>query len=196
VTDKTGPTGRPLRADARRNRDLVLATAREMLSARGLSVSLDEIARHAGVGVGTVYRHFSTRNALFEAVILGRIEGFVERAKALADDGNPGKAFVDYFTHLVNQVSLNQALCDSLEGDAGMGFAAPESVQREFLQAFDTLLGRAQEVGKVRSGLDIGDVLDLAIGCATAERRARHRDASNRLLAVVLDGLCADESRR
>lgn len=189
MVDTVGPTGRPLRADARRNHDLVLATAREMLSASGLSVSFDEIARRAGVGVGTVYRHFPTRHALFEAVILGRIEQFVKRAETLADDTQPGEAFLDYFTHVVDQVSLNQALCDALEASTGADFAAPAHVQREFLQAFDTLLRRAQEAKQVRSDLDIADVLDLAIGCATAERQARHRDAPNRMVAVVLDGL-------
>jgi AcrR family transcriptional regulator len=189
VVDKSGPTGRPLRADARRNRDLVLVTAREMLSAGGLSVSFDEIARRAGVGVGTVYRHFPTREVLFEAVILGRIEEFVRRAQTLADDTEPTEAFLDFFSHVVGELSVNQALCEALEASTGVGFAAPENVRREFLQAFDTLFRRAQDAGKLRSDLSVADVLDLVAGSATAERRARHRDAPNRLVAVVLDGL-------
>ena len=82
VGDTAGQVAKPLRADARRNRDQLLAVAREMLAADGSSVSFDEIARRAGVGVGTVYRHFPTRSALFEAVIAVRVEQLTERARA------------------------------------------------------------------------------------------------------------------
>ncbi|SUA42684.1 DNA-binding transcriptional repressor AcrR [Nocardia africana] len=104
-----GQGAKPLRADARRNRDQVLAVAREMLSVDGSAASFDEIARRAGVGVGTVYRHFPTRAALFEAVVVGRVEQFTERARGLAGaDSAPEDAFFDYFTHLVGEVALNQ----------------------------------------------------------------------------------------
>lgn len=189
MTETARPTGRRLRADARRNRDLVLSTAREMLAVDGLSVSFDEIARRAGVGVGTVYRHFPNRESLFEAVILGRVEQFVERAQTLAHDTEPRAAFIEYFTHVVGQISLNQALCDALEADTGAGFVAPDHVQAEFRDAFDTLLRRAQLAHAVRPDVDVADVLDLIVACATAERRARQRNAPDRLVALVLDGL-------
>ncbi|MGW4772108.1 TetR/AcrR family transcriptional regulator [Nocardia sp. NPDC004278] len=195
MVDNAGPTAKPLRADARRNRELVLVTAQEMLSTDGMSVSFDEIARRAGVGVGTVYRHFPTRDALFEAVVLGRIEQFVELARtSMVADAEPGEVFLGYFAHVVGAVALNQALCDAMEPGAGAGFAVPEKVRTEFRDAFSTLLHRAQAAGEVRFDLDDADVLDLLIGAATAERLARLRGAENDLLAVILAGLRARKS--
>lgn len=177
-----------MRADARRNRDLVLATARDMLSAEGLSVSFDEIARRARVGVGTVYRHFPTREALYEAVLRGRLEQFVEQAQALvAADIDPGRTFLDFFTQLVGEVALNQALCETLE--TGAETVVPEEVRDRFRALFDTLLRRAQQAGAVRTDLDTADAMDLLVGAATAARRAHRRGAPNHLLTVVLAGL-------
>ena len=91
-----GGQSRPLRADARRNRNRVLEAARAAFGAEGSDVSLDEIARRAGVGPGTVYRHFATKEALFEAVVFDRIGELVEEARALLDDPDPGRAFTSF----------------------------------------------------------------------------------------------------
>jgi AcrR family transcriptional regulator len=188
--DDTGQVAKPRRADARRNRDQVLAVAREMLSADGSSVSFDEIARRAGVGVGTVYRHFPTRSALFEAVILGRIEKFTEQARmASAACVAPEETFRGYFAHLVDAAALNQALCEALDDGSGTAMAVPDQLWRDFMRSFETLLSQAKNAGAVRPDVDIADVLDLVIGAATAERRARLRSTPNQLIAVVLDGL-------
>ncbi|MEV5649619.1 TetR/AcrR family transcriptional regulator [Nocardia sp. NPDC052254] len=190
MSDNAGRIAKPLRADARRNRDQVLAIAREMLSADGSSVSFDEIARRAGVGVGTVYRHFPTRNALFEAVVVGRVEEFTARARTLSAAGTPPPdAFCDFFAHLVGEVALNQALCEALDGDDGTAIAIPVELRREFIHSFGTLLAQAKQAGEVRSDVDVADVLDLLIGTAAAERRARSRSAPEQLTGVVLDGL-------
>ncbi|WP_280363890.1 TetR/AcrR family transcriptional regulator [Nocardia wallacei] len=188
MVDQAAQASKPMRADARRNRDLVLATARDMLSAEGLSVSFDEIARRAGVGVGTVYRHFPTREALYEAVLRGRLEQFVEDAQGLAAaDADPGRTFLDYFTRLVGEVALNQALCETLE--TGTEAIVSEEVRDQFRAQFATLLRRAQHAGTVRSDLDTADAMDLLVGAATAERRAHRRGAPNHALTVVLAGL-------
>src|SRR5690349_10991534 len=107
---------KPLRADAARNRARVLETAYETFAAEGLSVPLDEIARRAGVGAGTVYRHFPTKEALFEAVILDRITRFVDVARDLAADGDPGEAFFGFLHRLVVGASASKALVDALAG--------------------------------------------------------------------------------
>src|SRR5580704_7958811 len=89
--EKTGvgflavPAKRPLRVDARQNRERVLDVAKAVFSAEGLDVPIDEIARRAGLGVGTLYRHFPTKGALFQAIVLGRMEHLVEEARALAE---------------------------------------------------------------------------------------------------------------
>ena len=84
---------RPLRADAARNRDKVLRAAREAFAELGYGVPLDEIAARAGVGPGTVYRHFPAKEALFEAVVTSRVEDLLSDARARADSGDPGGAF-------------------------------------------------------------------------------------------------------
>lgn len=193
--DNAGPIAKPLRADARRNRDQVLAVAREMLAVEGSSVSFDEIARRAGVGVGTVYRHFPTRSALFEAVILGRIEKFTEHARMLsAACTAPEEAFHGYFAHLVGEVALNQALCEALDDGSGTTTVVPDQLRRDFIRSFETLLAQAKKAGAVRPDVDIADVLDLLIGVGVAERRARLRSTPNQLIAVVLDGLRVQQS--
>ncbi|WP_194290004.1 TetR/AcrR family transcriptional regulator [Nocardia macrotermitis] len=185
---------RPLRADARRNRDQVLAVARDMLSVEGSAVSFDEIARRAGVGVGTVYRHFPTRNALFEAVVIGRVEEFTERARLRSEAATSGEVFCDYFAHLVGEIALNQALCEALDDSDDIAVAMPARLRDEFIRSFETLLVQAKRDGTIRDDVDLADVLDLLIGTATAERRARSRDSGSPLIAVVLDGLRATSS--
>lgn len=161
-----------------------------MLAADGLPVSFDAIAHRAGVGVGTVYRHFPTRTALFEAVILGRIEDFVEQARTLSTaDTPPGEAFRSYFVQLVTDIALNQALCQALDDDTGTAIALPDHLRQDFIHRFETLLSQAKRAGAVRPDVDIADVLDLLIGAATAERRARLRTSPSRSTTVVLDGL-------
>src|SRR3569833_4233648 len=98
-----------MRADARRNRAKVLAAAEEAFAADGLAVPRVDIARRAGVGAGTVYRHFPSKEALFQAVVLERIEQFAEEARALATAANPGDAFLDYFVRVIKQASLSRA---------------------------------------------------------------------------------------
>ena len=103
ITAVDGCQTRPLRADARRNRDRVLEAARAAFGAEGSDVSLDEIARRAGVGAGTVYRHFATKEALFEAVVFDRIGELVEEARALSDDPDPGRAFSSFVERLARE---------------------------------------------------------------------------------------------
>ena len=101
---------RPLRADARRNRDRVLEAALAAFGTEGSDVSLDEIARRAGVGAGTVYRHFPTKEALFEAVVFDRIGELVEEARALLDDPDPGRAFSSFAERLACEGALKRAI--------------------------------------------------------------------------------------
>jgi AcrR family transcriptional regulator len=188
--DTAGQVAKPLRADARRNRDQVLAVAREMLAVDGSSVSFDEVARRAGVGVGTVYRHFPTRNVLFEAVIADRVEKLTERARMLSAAGTaPDEAFRGYFADLVGEVTLNQALCEALDNGDGTAIVMPGQLRDDFVRSFETLLSESKKAGAVRAEVDIAGVLDLVVGVAAAERRARSRGVPNQLIAIVLDGL-------
>ncbi|WP_043627882.1 TetR/AcrR family transcriptional regulator [Nonomuraea candida] len=180
---------RPLRADARRNRERVLQIAQEALASDGLTISFDEIARRAGFGVGTVYRHFPTKEALFEAVLLGRIERFVADARALATAEDSGKAFFGWFARVVEQAAANQALCDMLDSGAGMALRPGSTLAGDFTAALARLLARAQRAGAVRADLSAEDVNDLLRACLAAERRARARGGAVRMADVICDGM-------
>ncbi len=173
-----------LRADARRNRARVLAAAEEAFAADGLAVPLDDIARLAGVGAGTVYRHFPSKEALFQAVVLERIEQFVEEARALATAEDPGEAFFDYLRRVIKQASLNRAICDALAESSGLAFKSEAG--DDFREAFAALLTRAQAVGAVREDIDGEDLRGLIVGCLAVER---YSPGSRHYLQVVVDGL-------
>src|ERR1700747_1883099 len=108
---------RPLRADAARNRARVLETAFETFAAEGLAVPIDEIARRAGVGAGTVYRHFPTKEDLFRAVVDSRIRHLIEEGHALLDDLGPGEALFAFLRSMVlDWGATDQGLVDALAG--------------------------------------------------------------------------------
>ncbi|MFI1157245.1 TetR/AcrR family transcriptional regulator [Streptomyces sioyaensis] len=160
----------PSRADARRNRALVLQAARFAFEEQGLGVPLGEIARRAGVGAGTVYRHFSSKQALFTATIVDRIELFTDTARDLADVTDPGPVFFRFLASVVRLASRNKALCDALEA-AGTGrFEPSPGVGKDFDDALEVLLGRAREAGAVRQDVGIADVRALLVGCLSMER--------------------------
>ncbi|KZB81736.1 TetR/AcrR family transcriptional regulator [Amycolatopsis regifaucium] len=173
-----------LRADARRNRAKVLAAAEQAFAVDGLAVPLDEIARLAGVGAGTVYRHFPSKEALFQAVVLERVEQFAREARELLAAENPGAVFFDFFKRVVQQASLNRALCDALAETTGLGFKA--SAGSDFRSALQALLLRAQAAGAVREDIDGDDLRALIAGCLAAER---YSPESRHLVRVVVDGL-------
>jgi AcrR family transcriptional regulator len=163
----------------------VLAAAQEAFATEGLSVPLDEIARRAGVGAGTVYRHFPTKEALFEAIVLHRMQGMIAQVRDGADADDPGAAFYRTLTELVEQNSIKRDLVDALAG-AGRDLTGPLSQARdEIRDALGTLLRRAQAVGAVRSDVDAIDLTTLlsAIFLAAGDRMP------GTALAVIRDGL-------
>lgn len=187
-------TSKPLRADARRNRERVLHAAQEAFAADGLAVPLDDIARRAGVGAGTVYRHFATKEALFEAVIAHRVGQFVHEARTLADAPDPGAAFFGFFARTVEYAQLNKAICDALEAGFGGEPAARPDYAEEFGSALGALLDRAQRAGAVRTDIDADDLRALLAGCLTMQRLAADRDPG-RLTRIMYDGLRAAPER-
>jgi AcrR family transcriptional regulator len=179
---------KPLRADARRNRERVLAAAQEAFAAEGLAVPLDEIARRAGVGAGTVYRHFPTKEALFEAAVLDRVERLVALAGTLAERTDPGDAFFEFLTRLLADATVKRDLSDAVGTPSDTArLAGPAGQVRT---AIDVLLTRAQQVGAVRADLRAGDVV-LILKCCFAAVQTPGTDAevTRRVFAVMLDGL-------
>ncbi|MDH6121825.1 AcrR family transcriptional regulator [Kitasatospora sp. GAS204A] len=181
------------RADARRNRAHILTVAHRLLAADGMRVSFDDLALHAGVGVGTVYRHFPTKNDLFRAVLADGIRVLTDEARRQSQAGDPAQALLDFFRRMTEQAMLNKALCEgleSLDGDPGLR-SAPEA-ERDFLAALGELLARAQATGAIRTDLDAADVRALVVGAATTERVRADSARPGRLAALHSAILRAD----
>jgi AcrR family transcriptional regulator len=179
-----------MRADARRNRVRVLEAAEEAFSAEGLSVPIDEIARRAGVGAGTVYRHFPTKEALFEAIILGHVRRLVDDARSLTRAENPGQAFFEFWTRMVEEGSATKDLHDALAG-AGLDLrAASGEIVQDLRGAIGELLTRAQQAGSVREDMGVEELMVLLASTSLALRHRSH-DARlpGRLAAIIRDGL-------
>jgi AcrR family transcriptional regulator len=181
---------RSLRADAQRNRVRVLEAAEVILARDGLSGSMRAIAQHAGVGLGTIYRHFPTQEALYQAVIVDRLQRLIAEADALLAAGAPGAAFFEFFTRIVENSAQKKALADFL-ADAGIDAKAGTSqISRGMLQVIEALLARAQQAGAVRADLRMPELLALlAATCMAAERKRWDHELRNRTLAIVFDGM-------
>lgn len=160
----------PRRADARRNRARVLDAATRLLAVHGLSVSFDEIARQAGVGVGTVYRHFPTREDLFSTVVTWSMHHLAEVGRGLAADGDAGEVFFRFFYLMVDQTVINKALCEAFEGKPTAPVVAPVDAGRAFDATLGELLARAQAAGRVRDDVGAGDVRLLVVAAVMATR--------------------------
>ena len=178
---------RPLRADAARNRARVLEVAYETFAAEGLSVPIDEIARRAAVGAGTVYRHFPTKEALFAAVIEDRMRHVVDGGRALLESDGPGEALFAFLRSVVLQWgATDRGLVEALAG-FGVDFASASGAEDAFLAVLGELLSAAQEAGTARHDLDVRDVKAILVGCQAME--AYNPAVADRLTGVVVDGL-------
>jgi AcrR family transcriptional regulator len=184
-------TVKPLRADAARNRARVLAVAYTTFAAEGLTVPIDEIARRAGVGAGTIYRHFPTKEELFQAVVKDRLRRIVEDGHALLASEGPGEALFTFVRSMVlDWGATDRGLVDAL---AGVGIdidsAAPEA-EEAFLALLGELLAAAQQAGAVRPDVGVPDVKALLVGCQAMQTYSGDRAAL--VTGVVLDGLRVD----
>jgi AcrR family transcriptional regulator len=180
---------RGLRADARRNRAKVLAVAAEVFASEGLSVPVHEIARRAGVGTGTVSRHFPTKESLFAAVLLDRMAWLAGRAGELAGTADPGEAFRTYFRLLLGEAAAHRGLAEALAGTGYDVEAAGAEAGHDPSGALRDLLAEAQRAGAIRADVTYPDVKALLNGCLTGEGGGADRD---RLAEVVVRGLRPD----
>ncbi|HTY35301.1 helix-turn-helix domain-containing protein [Mycobacterium sp.] len=181
---------RPLRADAARNRARVLDVAYETFAAEGLSVAIDEIARRAGVGAGTVYRHFPTKEALFAAVIEDRMQRLVADGHALLETEGAGEALFAFLRSMVLRWgAADRGLVDALAGyGIDIACAAPEA-EDAFKAMLGELLRAAQEAGTARRDIEMADLKAILIGCQAMQ--AYDSALAGRATDVVIDGLRA-----
>ena len=182
---------RELRADARRNRERVLRTAQRLFAAEGLGVSLDEIARRAGVGPGTVHRHFPTKEALYLAVATDELRQLVAQAEVLAAGDDPAALFTLLSRMMANgaeNVAVKSALAAA---EYDLRTAAPD-VAADLTRQVARLLERAHAAGAVRPDVTTGEVMALVAGAFAAIRHAgaeASRTRSAHLGQLILDGL-------
>jgi AcrR family transcriptional regulator len=173
---------RPHRADARRNFDALLAAARDAFAEQGSEASLEDIARHAGVGIGTLYRNFPTRQELLNAVYIGEVEQLRDAAHQAAElpPWEAWEAWLERFaTYVATKVSMQQAL----NKDSEMFRACREAI----VEASEPLFTRAQQAGEIRGDISFDDALRMLSGIvASAYCDDAQRD---RVLQVALDGL-------
>jgi AcrR family transcriptional regulator len=177
---------RPKRADALRNYEKVVAAAREAFAEGGESTSLEEIARRAGVGIGTLYRNFPNRQALLEALYVEEVEEMARSASELSPD-DPWQALNDWFQRFIGYMATKRALAaellDYLDQDAELFKVCRASLW----DAGEPLLKRAQEAGVVRDDVTIGDVIQMVGGIA--KMPSTDPAQTEHILRIALDGL-------
>lgn len=178
------------RADARRNRDRLLQVARQAFAAEGLSVSLDEIARRAEVGPGTLYRHFPTKEALIEAVVHERLRSLVDQARLLASTDDPTTALFAILRRVVADAAAKADLVDALASAGIEVRTTVAATSAELRGEIGSLLARAQDSGTVRDDIGTAELMAVLSGVLLALRHPASKGADpQRALAIVLDGL-------
>jgi AcrR family transcriptional regulator len=184
---------RTQRADARRNRAQILQAGEILFAEQGIGVPIDEIAKRAGVGVGTVYRHFPTKEALGAAVVITRMEGLAAEAKALGTSDDPTGALFVFMSRLAEEGLAKRDLIDALSG-AGIDFKEISSdIRTEMEGAAELLLKRAQQAGTVRSDIEVADLFGLVMGACTMSNK-ESKCSQSRMMAVVCAGLRSDHT--
>jgi AcrR family transcriptional regulator len=178
------------RADARRNRARILDVAIDAFAREGLGVSVQEIARRAGVSTGTVSRHFPAKDDLYAAIVLDRAESLVAAARALAASKPPGSAFYEFIDVMAVEGARNRAIGDAL-GGAGFDIKAVAArADQDLMGIWQSLLAGAQAAGEVRADLTLDDVKTLVMSCCRPGNDPdANQAAARRLLSVVAAGL-------
>jgi AcrR family transcriptional regulator len=177
---------RPKRADARRNYEKVLAAAREAFAEGGESTSLEGIARRAGVGIGTLYRHFPNRQALLEALYVGEVEEVCRSAEQFAD-AEPWAALEGWFERLIAYIGTKQALFHELLNYLDKDAALFQVCRTSLWEAGEPLLKRAQEAGVVRPDVSIAEVIQMVVGIAKIP--TNDPGQTEHMVRIALDGL-------
>lgn len=181
-----GCAAKPMRADARRNFEKLLTAAREEFAAKGAAASLEEIARRAGVGVGTLYRNFPNRQALLEAVYVEEVQALC-RSAADYSDVPPWDALTGWFGRFIDYVATKRALADEMLTTMTKDAPVFRSCHDAIFETGEPLLERAKQAGVVRTDVEFAEAIALVSG-VTMVRNATP-EQMKRVLAVALDGL-------
>jgi AcrR family transcriptional regulator len=179
-----------MRADARRNRARVLAAAEAVFSELGLRAQIEEVARRAGVGVGTVCRHFPTKQALVEAVLEAMYESLIHDAQVALAQPDPGAAFHSFFMSLSEFQARHRALAEQMATELDLPTSA-RPLRTALRASISELVARAQQAGAIRADIGPADVAMLFSGVAHATALAGDLQPAlrERYVAIILDGL-------
>jgi AcrR family transcriptional regulator len=186
----SSPAPKRKRADAVKNHEKILKAAEETFATEGLMVPIDLVAERAGVGIGTLYRHFPTKEALYEAIVMTRLSAILTMADDYALDPDPGEGFYSFLREFAAQAAEKKDLFEALS-QAGIDFKEHFSDLTDALMAkFDFLRARAVAAGAVRDDVATEDILNLVVGaCHAAGHGGFGDDGLNRLLDIVIVGI-------
>jgi AcrR family transcriptional regulator len=186
---KPSPPARRLRADASRNREKLVEIAATAFAERGGNASLEEIARQAGVGIGTLYRHFPTREHLVEVLYRREVEALCAAAEELALREAPDVALAEWMQRFVDYIAAKRGMANSLRilFDANSEVFANTSGMVAL--ALQGLVDAAIADGSIRSDIDISDISQALSGIYSAPDTPDWRDRSRRLVSLLMDGL-------
>lgn len=181
---------RPMRADALKNRARILHAAEEVFALEGLAVPIDAVAEKAGVGVGTLYRHFPNKEALFEAIVLDRVARLLDAANDCATADDPGAVLFEFLREFASNAAAKRDLFDAL-GSAGIDIKSTCAAQLdELMRGIDLLMQRAAAAGAVRRDVSTKEVVALVVGtCHAAGDSGLDEAGVQRMVGVVIDGL-------
>jgi AcrR family transcriptional regulator len=193
-SDKT--ISRRPRADAVRNHERVLEAAKAVFSAGGADASLEAVARRAGVGIGTLYRHFPTREALFEAVYRREVEQLAELAEELKTDASPVEALRHWLRAIVEFVATKKGMSAALALAVNGASALTAYSFERLTKAGGALLDRAVAAGEIRADISPEDLLRALVGMCYLHDQPGWQASVVRLLDVFVDGLCLQPDRR
>jgi AcrR family transcriptional regulator len=187
TTNTPAQSQTPMRSDARRNRERLLAAATEAFAEHGANAPLEDIARRAGVGIGTLYRHFPTRLALQEGVFRSQVDAVCDRGRELSCDPSPGDAFAAWLHALSGYLATKRGLSRALIETLGRDSELISSCSLVMKETAAQLLARAQQARAVRADVSAMDVMRLVHGIAVATEQSP--GDSDRLLSLMIDGL-------
>jgi AcrR family transcriptional regulator len=182
-------TTRPLRVDARRNHDRLLAEAAAAFFERGVDVPLEEIARRSDVGIGTLYRHFPTRDALVEAVYRREVEMLCDSAAELLRDCPPGDALEHWLQRFVEYVAAKRGMSAAIKSVVGADSELFTESHRRINAAITALVDAGVGAGAIRDDVEPFDLLRAVSGICLATDRDDWRDHANRLVGLLMDGM-------
>lgn len=180
---------KPMRADARRNRDKLMAVAAKAFAANGVQTSLEDIAREAGVGIGTLYRHFPTREHLVEAVYRREVDLLCQAANDLAGTLPPDEALEQWLRHLVSYAATKRGMMASLRILLDTGSTVLADTPSRISRALQGLVEAASEAGTIRQDIEAADILQATSGLYSAPDTPDWKDRALRLVSVIMDGL-------